>query len=152
MLKGEEFMYKTKSATPAIVKRNWWIVDANAQVVGRLGTEVASILRGKKKPYFTPHFDCGDFVIVINAEKAVFSGNKLTDKKYIRHTGYPGGQRETTAQELFAKKPEAVIEKAVKGMLPKNKLGRAMFKKMFVYAGPDHPHTAQQPKELKIKS
>ncbi len=141
--------FKTKSATPDTIKRNWWVVDAEGQVVGRLASKIASILRGKNKPYFTPHIDCGDYVVIINAEKVKFTGNKVNDKKYIRHTGYPGGQRETTVRQLLDKKPEMIMEKAVKNMLPKNKMGRAMYKKLFVYAGMEHPHTTQKPKPIK---
>ncbi len=141
--------FKTKSATPEIIKRDWWVVDAEGQVVGRLASKVAGILRGKNKPYFTPNLDCGDNVIIINADKVKFTGNKVTDKVYLRHTGYPGGQRETTPKELLQKKPEMIMEKAVKNMLPKTKLGRAMYKKLFVYAGAEHPHSTQKPKTLK---
>ncbi|MEL6358584.1 MAG: 50S ribosomal protein L13 [Bacteroidota bacterium] len=137
--------YKTKSANDATVERRWIIVDAEGEVVGRLASQIAHLLRGKHKPYYTPHVDCGDHVIVINADKVRFTGQKMTNKVYLRHTGYPGGQRSITPAELLARKPFAVIEKAVKGMLPKNRLGRAMFRKLHVYAGADHPHTAQKP-------
>ncbi|MEM6394926.1 MAG: 50S ribosomal protein L13 [Bacteroidota bacterium] len=143
--------YKTKSANEATVDRRWLIIDAEGEVVGRLASQIAHILRGKHKPYFTPHVDCGDHVIVINAEKVRFTGQKMTQKKYLRHTGYPGGQRSTTPAELLERKPFAVIEKAVKGMLPKNRLGRAMFRKLHVYSGTEHPHTAQKPEIYNVE-
>lgn len=142
--------YKTQSAKPSTVERKWHIVDAEGLIVGRMCTKIASVLRGKYKPDFTPHFDNGDYVIVINAEKVRFTGLKMDQKTYLRHTGYPGGQRATTAKELLAKKPIAIVETAVKGMLPKTKLGRAQFKKLFVYEGAEHPHEAQQPAKLEI--
>ena len=142
--------YKTKSANKATVEKNWWIVDADSQVVGRLASNIARIVRGKHKPYYTPHVDCGDHVIVINAEKIKFTGNKMTDKQYIRHTGYPGGQRTTTPVEVLEKHPERILENAVKGMLPKNRLGSALFGNLHIYTGNEHPHDAQQPKELKF--
>ena len=142
--------YKTKSANKATVEKNWWIVDADSQVVGRLASNIARIVRGKHKPYYTPHVDCGDHVIVINAEKIKFTGNKMTDKQYIRHTGYPGGQRSTTPVEVLEKHPERILENAVKGMLPKNRLGAALFGNLHIYIGGEHPHDAQQPKELKF--
>lgn len=142
--------YKTQSAKNEEVTRKWLIVDGENQIVGRMSTHIATVLRGKHKPSYTPHVDTGDYVIVINAEKIRFTGNKLNDKTYLRYTGYPGGQRSTTAKELLEKKPIAVVENAVRGMLPKNKLGRAMIKKLFVYAGSDHPHQAQKPEELKF--
>jgi large subunit ribosomal protein L13 len=132
------------------IERSWFIIDLEDVVLGRAATEIARILRGKHKPIFTPSVDTGDFVVVLNAEKVKMTGNKLADKKYYHHTGYPGGIREITAEKLLAKKPEMVIQAAVKGMLPKNKLGSKMFKKLKVYAGGEHPHAAQQPKELKI--
>lgn len=144
--------YKTKSANKNTVNKEWLIVDAENEVLGRLATVVARLLRGKLKTDFTPHVDCGDNVIVINAEKVRLTGNKLTEKVYVRHTGYPGGQRFATPQELLKKKPEAVIEKAVKGMLPKNRLGSVIYSNLFVYAGSEHPHAAQQPKVINIKS
>lgn len=139
--------YKTQSQTKeaAIKDRNWYIIDADGEVVGRLCSRIAHVLRGKHKPSYTPHIDCGDCVVVINAEKVRFTGSKMEQKEYLRYTGYPGGQRSTTPKELLEKKPFAVIEKAVKGMLPKNRLGRQMFKKLFVYAGDEHPHAAQKP-------
>ncbi len=142
--------YKTKSIRKEDVQRDWYIVDAEGQNVGRMCTQIASILRGKHKASYTPHIDNGDNIIVINAEKVVFSGNKWKNKIYLRYSGYPGGQKKRTAGEMLAKKPEAIVEKAVRGMLPKNRLGRAMFKKLFVYTGSEHPHQAQQPKSLEV--
>src|SRR6266498_2781305 len=143
-------MMYTVSIRKEDVVRKWYIVDAENQVVGRLASEVAKILRGKHKPFYTPHVDTGDYVIVINADKVVFTGNKFEDKEYITYSGYPGGQKQEAAKDLIRRRPEAVVERAIKGMLPKNRLGRKMFKKLFVYAGASHPHTAQQPKELKF--
>ena len=142
--------YKTISANKATTDKGWIIVDAENQVVGRLTSEIAKILRGKHKPSFTPHVDCGDNVIVINADKVRFTGKKLTDKVYTRHTGYPGGQRFATPKEVLAKNPRGIVESAVKGMLPNNRLGRKLFTNLYVYAGSEHPHTAQQPKEIKF--
>ncbi len=142
--------YKTKSASKHSVQHSWYIIDATDLVVGRMCTRVASILRGKHRPDYTPHVDCGDYVVVINADKVRFTGNKLNDKKYITYSGYPGGQRSKTPKQLLQSKPHAVVENAVRGMLPKNKLGRAMFKKLFVYAGDEHPHKAQKPQTLEI--
>ncbi len=141
--------YKTKSANAASVERKWFVIDAEGEVVGRLASKVASILRGKSKPDFTPHFDNGDNVIIVNAGLVRFTGEKLTDKIYLRYTGYPGGQRKATPRDLFAKKPERVLEMAIRGMLPKTKLGRAQIKKLHLYAGPEHPHSAQKPEEIK---
>ncbi|MBN2480810.1 MAG: 50S ribosomal protein L13 [Bacteroidales bacterium] len=143
--------YKTISANKATIQKEWFVVDATNQVLGRMCSQVAGILRGKHKPYFTPHVDCGDNVIVINAEKVRLTGRKMEDKEYIRHTGYPGGQRKTKAGELIKKMPERMVEIAVKRMLPRNRLGSVLFGNLFVYAGPDHPHQAQQPKELILK-
>lgn len=139
--------YKTQSETKeaATANRKWYIIDADGEVVGRLSSRIAHVLRGKHKPSYTPHIDCGDCVVVINAEKVRFTGSKMDQKEYLRYTGYPGGQRSTTPKELLEKKPYAIIEKAVKGMLPKNRLGRQMFKKLFVYVGSEHPHQAQKP-------
>jgi len=137
--------YKTESAKKETVERKWYVVDAEGQTAGRLFSRIAHVLRGKHKPSFTPHVDTGDYVIVINADKIRFTGNKLQQKEYIRYTGYPGGQRRETAANLLKRRPEAVIENGVRGMLPKNKLGRAMIKKLFVYAGSEHPHAAQKP-------
>jgi large subunit ribosomal protein L13 len=143
--------YKTKSANKETVDHKWFVVDADGEICGRLASRIAYILKGKHKPSYTPHVDCGDCIVVINAEKVRFTGNKLNDKQYIRHTGYPGGQRRATPKDLLDKKPHAIIENAVRGMLPKNRLGRQMFKKMFVYAGTEHPHVAQKPEALKFK-
>ena len=143
-------MKTTFMANAANIERKWYIVDAAGQTVGRLAAEVAKVLRGKNKPTFTPHVDTGDFVIVINAEKAVFTGKKLTDKMYFRHSGYPGGTTFTAAGKLMEKAPEKVIEKAVRGMLPKNRLGSQMYRKLNVYAGSEHPHAAQKPEVLAL--
>ena len=143
-------MKTTFMANAANIERKWYVVDAAGQTVGRLAAEVAKVLRGKNKPTFTPHVDTGDFVIVINAEKAVFTGKKLTDKMYFRHSGYPGGTTFTAAGKLMAKAPEKVIEKAVRGMLPKNRLGAQMYRKLNVYAGSEHPHAAQKPEVLAL--
>jgi large subunit ribosomal protein L13 len=142
--------FKTQSANEKIVQRNWYVADATNQTLGRFSSKIASVLRGKNKPYFTPHFDCGDYVIVVNSSKIVLSGNKIEDKDYITFSGYPGGKKEESARKLIGRRPNAVIERAVKGMLPKNRLGRAMYKKLFVYEGAEHPHQAQQPKEFKF--
>ncbi len=142
--------YKTKSAKKEEIQRQWYVIDATDQVLGRLASKVAKILRGKHKPIFTPHVDTGDNVIIINAEKVRLTGKKLTDKVYVRHTGYPGGQRTTTPKEVLQKHPERLIEMAVKGMLPKNRLGRQMFKKLHVYVGPEHPHQGQKPIPLNL--
>lgn len=136
---------KTYSAKPLEVERKWYLIDAEGEILGRLATKIANILRGKNKPEFTSHVDTGDFVIVINAEKIQVTGNKLTDKKYYNHSGYPGGLKIASLKELMEKKPTAAIEKAVKGMLPHNTLGDEQFQKLKVYAGSEHPHTAQQP-------
>lgn len=140
----------TQIAKEQDINREWFVVDLEDVVLGRAATEIARILRGKHKPIYTPSVDTGDFVVVLNADKVKMTGNKLADKKYYRHSGYPGGIREINAEKLLVKKPEMVLQSAVKGMLPKNTLGRKMFKKLKVYAGGDHPHAAQQPKELKI--
>jgi large subunit ribosomal protein L13 len=142
--------YKTISANTATVEKAWVVVDAENQIVGRLTSEIAKILRGKHKASFTPHVDCGDNVIVINAEKVRFTGKKMNNKVYTRHTGYPGGQRFATPREVLAKNPRGVVEAAVKGMLPKNKIGSELFRNLYVYAGTEHPHQAQQPKEIKF--
>ena len=141
---------KTYMATPESINRKWYVVDANGLTLGRLASEVAKVLRGKNKPEFTPHVDTGDFVIVINAEKIKVTGKKLDQKVYYKHSDYVGGMKEATLREKLAKKPEEVIELAVKGMLPKGPLGRDMYRKLFVYAGPEHKHAAQQPEELKF--
>ena len=142
--------YKTISANKATSDKQWVLVDAEGQTLGRLASKVAILLRGKHKPNFTPHVDCGDNVIVINSEKINLSGNKWNDKSYIRHTGYPGGQRSLSATELFAKDPARIIEKSVKGMLPKNKLGAALFRNLDVVVGATHKHEAQQPKTINL--
>lgn len=143
--------YKTISAKKTTVDKQWLLVDAEGEILGRLATVVTKMLRGKYKTNFTPHMDCGDYVIVINADKIRLTGNKLTDKVYVRHTGYPGGQRFTTPKKLLEKKPIAVIEHAVKGMLPKNKLGSELFRNLHVFAGNEHIHEAQKPKQINIK-
>jgi len=142
--------YKTISANVKTVQKDWVVVDAEDQILGRLASKVARIIRGKNKPSFTPHVDCGDNVIVINAEKVKLSGNKMEEKLYIRHTGFPGGQRELTAEQLLRKKPEAMVEKAVKGMLPKNKLGSKLFNNLHVVVGTEHKHEAQKPKKINL--
>ncbi len=142
--------YKTISANKATVNKEWLLVDAKGQTLGRLASKVAKILRGKHKPNFTPHVDCGDNVIVINAEKIQLSGNKWNDKVYLRYTGYPGGQRSTTAKELLDKHPERLIEKSVKGMLPKNRLGAELFRNLKVYVGTEHDQEAQKPKAINL--
>lgn len=142
--------YKTVSANNATANKGWVIVDAEDKVLGRFASEVAKIIRGKHKPNFTPHVDCGDNVIVINADKVKLTGNKWNDKEYVSYTGYPGGQRFITAKDLIAKKPTAVVEKAVRRMLPKNRLGKAIGGNLYVYAGSEHPHSAQKPKEIKL--
>ena len=144
--------YKTVSANKATVEKEWVLVDAEGQTLGRLSSVVALMLRGKHKTSYTPHVDCGDNVIVINAEKIELTGAKKTDKEYIRHTGYPGGQRVTKADELMKKNPARLIEYAVKGMLPKNRLGSAIFRNLYVYEGPDHKHEAQKPKLIDLKT
>jgi large subunit ribosomal protein L13 len=142
---------KTHTTKPSEITRDWWLVDADGVVLGRLASEVAKRLRGKHKPTYSPHLDTGDHVVVVNASKVVLTGQKVTQKKVYRHSGYPGGLREIPYSKLMAEKPELAIEKAVKGMLPSNKLGRAMLKKLKVYAGADHKHGAQDPKVLDIK-
>lgn len=141
---------KTYMAKAADIERKWYVVDAEGKTLGRLAVEVAKVLRGKNKPTFTPHVDTGDHVIVVNANKIVLTGKKLTQKTYFRHSGYPGGTTFTTAGKMMADKPERVIELAVRGMLPKNRLGRDMFRKLQVYRGPEHPHAAQKPEILEI--
>jgi len=141
---------KTYMAKPEDCSRDWYVVDASDQVLGRLASQVAMRLRGKHKPVFTPHMDTGDFIIVVNAEKVKLTGRKLDQKMYWRHSGYPGGIRGTTARRLMEQKPEEVVRQAVRGMLPKNRLGRKLLKKLKVYAGPEHPHQAQQPESLTL--
>ena len=140
--------YSTRSVKKSEVDRQWFVIDGDGAIVGRMATQIASVLRGKHKPTYTPHVDTGDNIIVINADKVRFTGMKESQKEYQRYSGYPGGQKSRTAAEMRAKKPEAIIEKAVRGMLPKNKLGRAMFKKLYVYPGANHPHAAQKPETL----
>lgn len=142
--------YKTVSANKATVNKEWVVIDAEGQVLGRLATLAASMLRGKHKTNFTPHVDCGDNVIVINAEKVQLTGKKMTDKIYTRHTGYPGGQRTATAEAMLRKNPLSLVEKAVKGMLPKNRLGSALYRNLHVYAGSEHPHEAQKPRKIEL--
>ena len=142
--------YKTVSANKATVSKEWVLVDADGQTLGRLASKIAKLIRGKHKPNFTPHVDCGDNVVVINAEKINLTGKKWTDKSYIRHTGYPGGQRSLTATEMFEKDPTRLIEKAVKGMLPKNILGAALYRNLYVYAGGEHKHAGQEPKAINL--
>jgi len=139
---------KTFMASPSTIERKWYVVDATDMTLGRLASEVAKVLRGKNKPIFTPHIDTGDYVIIVNAEKIQVTGKKLDQKVYYHHSDYVGGMKETTLRDMMAKKPERVIELAVKGMLPKGPLGREMYKKLFVYAGPDHKHQAQKPEAL----
>ena len=142
--------FTTKHANAATVQHDWYVVDGTNQTVGRMCAKIAAVLRGKNKAYYTPHVDCGDYVIVTNCDKVVFTGNKLDEKIYDRFSGYPGGLKEETAKTVLKRRPEIIVERAVKGMLPKNRLGRKMFKKLFVYTGEAHPHGAQQPKELKF--
>jgi large subunit ribosomal protein L13 len=143
---------KTYAATIEDRQRDWYVVDAEGQTLGRLATQIADTLRGKRKPTYTPHTDVGDFVVVVNAEKIVVTGNKRTQKRYWRHSGYPGGIRSRTLDEMLERTPEDVIRLAVKGMLPRNKLARKQLLKLKVYAGPEHPHAAQQPQPLEVKS
>lgn len=144
--------YKTISANKATVKKEWYVVDAENETLGRLSSKVAKMIRGKHKPYYTPHIDCGDHIIVLNAEKIRLSGDKMNEKTYISHTEYPGGQKSITAAQLLAKKPIALVERAVVGMLPKNRLGRALFGNLHVVEGTEHKFGAQKPKELKLDS
>ncbi len=143
-------MSTTFMANPQNVERKWFVVDAEGKTLGRLASQVAAILRGKHKPTFTPHVDCGDFVVIVNAEKIQVTGNKVADKVYLRHTGYPGGQKSITFGRLIETRPIRVLELAIKGMLPHNRLGRQMYRKLKVYAGPEHPHAAQKPEKLEI--
>jgi len=147
----DSISYKTKSANDASVEKEWLVVDADSQVLGRLASQIAKIIMGKHKPSYTPHVDCGDNVVVINAEKIKLTGKKWTDKEYIRHTGYPGGQRKETPIEVVNKKSATIlIERAVKGMLPKNKLGNKIFHNLYVYESAEHPHEAQKPKSTEL--
>ena len=141
---------KTYVATPATRERNWLVVDATGKTLGRLATQIADALRGKRKPDYTPHIDVGDFVVVVNAERIAVTGDKLHQKRYYRHSGYPGGLRSRTLEEMLERRPEEVIRKAVKGMLPRTRLGRQQLTKLKVYAGPDHPHAAQQPQPMEV--
>ena len=143
---------KTYVATPETRERNWLVVDASGQTLGRLATQLADALRGKRKPEYTPHVDTGDFVIVVNAERISVTGNKRQEKRYYRHSGYPGGIRSRTLGEMLERRPEEVIRKAVKGMLPRNRLARAQLRKLKVYAGPEHPHAAQQPQPMEVNA
>lgn len=143
---------KTWNAKPGEVDRRWYVVDAEGQILGRLATQIADTLRGKNKPQYTPHVDTGDFVIVVNAEKIAVTGKKLDDKRYYRHSGYPGGLRSRTLREQLDRQPTEVIRKAVKGMLPRNRLARAQITKLKVYAGPEHPHAAQAPEQLPLEA
>jgi large subunit ribosomal protein L13 len=142
---------KTYNAKPGEIAREWYLVDAEGKTLGRLATRLADVLRGKGKPQYTPHVDTGDFVVVVNAEKIAVTGNKLDDKMYYRHSGYPGGLKERPLREQLARRPEEVLRKAVKGMLPRNRLGRQQLTKLKIYAGPEHPHDAQAPKPLEVK-
>lgn len=143
-------LMKTYVATPATRERNWVVIDASGLTLGRLATQIANTLRGKHKPEYTPHCDVGDFVVVVNAERISVTGNKREEKRYYRHSGYPGGLRSRTLAEMLDRRPEEVIRKAVKGMLPRNRLGRAQLRKLKVYAGPDHPHAAQKPEPMEV--
>lgn len=148
----EALSYKTVSASKETVNKGWVLIDAEDQILGRLSSQIAYILRGKDKTNFTPHADTGDNVIVINAAKVKLTGNKVAEKEYVRHTGYPGGQRFSTPKQLLVKNPTEIVRKAVGGMLPKNKLGDALRRNIYIYAGTEHPHAAQQPKEVKINT
>jgi large subunit ribosomal protein L13 len=143
---------RTYVATPATRERNWLVVDASGKTLGRLATQVADALRGKRKPEYTPHCDVGDFVIVVNAERVAVSGKKRSDKRYYRHSGYPGGLRSRTLSQMLDRHPEDVVRLAVKGMMPRNRLARQQLRKLKVYAGPDHPHAAQQPQEMEVNA
>ena len=148
--KVDTLSYKTISANSGTVKKEWYVIDATDQVLGRLASRVALVLRGKNKPDFTPHVDCGDNVIIVNAEKIRLTGKKMTDRVYTRYTGYPGGQRFTTPAEILRTRPAELIRRSVKGMLPKTRLGDKLYGNLYVYAGPEHPHQAQNPKEIKL--
>jgi large subunit ribosomal protein L13 len=147
-----ELFMKTYVATPTTRERNWLVVDASGKTLGRLATQVADALRGKRKPDYTPHVDVGDFVIVVNAEKISVSGRKREQKRYYRHSGYPGGLRSRTLEQMMDRRPEEVVRLAVKGMLPRNRLGRAQLRKLKIYAGPDHPHAAQKPEPMEVEA
>jgi large subunit ribosomal protein L13 len=150
LVRAATLTMKTFVATPANRERNWLVVDANGKTLGRLATQIADTLRGKRKPQYTPHCDVGDFVIVVNAEKVAVTGNKRQEKRYYRHSGYPGGLRSRTFEEMIARRPEEVLRLAVKGMLPRNRLGRQQLRKLKIYAGPEHPHQAQQPAPMEV--
>jgi len=141
---------KTYTAKPGEIQREWFVVDADGKTLGRLATQIADALRGKRKPDYTPHIDVGDFVVVVNAEKVAVTGNKRAEKRYYRHSGYPGGLRSRTLDEMLARRPEEVVRLAVKGMLPRTRLGRAQLRKLKIYAGPDHPHAAQKPEPMEV--
>ena len=143
---------KTYVATPSTRERNWLVVDASGKTLGRLATQIAEVLRGKRKPEYTPHIDVGDFVVVVNAEKITVTGNKREQKRYYRHSGYPGGLRSRTLGDMLERRPEEVIRLAVKGMLPRTRLGRAQLRKLKIYAGPEHPHAAQKPESLEVEA
>jgi len=143
-------LQKTFVTTPDVIEREWWVVDAKGQTLGRLASRIAALLRGKHKPYFTPNMDTGDYVIVINCEQVAVTGNKVEDKYYYRHSGYPGGLKSIRLKEQYERFPDRIIREAVKGMLPKNALGHQMIKKLKIYAGPEHPHTGQKPKVLEL--
>jgi large subunit ribosomal protein L13 len=151
-LQMDKLMYKTISANESIIRKDWVLIDAEGEVLGRLASKAAKILRGKNKVYYTPHRDCGDNVIIINAEKVTLTGLKWTEKQYIHHTGYPGGQRFFSAGQMMKKRPTSLIEEAIRGMLPKNRLGREIFRNLHVYAGAEHPHQGQNPKTINLKS
>jgi large subunit ribosomal protein L13 len=142
--------HKTFTPRPADIERSWWVADATDLPLGRLASEVAKVLRGKHKPTFAPHVDTGDYVVIVNAEKVAVTGNKAETKRYFRHSGYPGGLTARSFAEVLARRPERIVEQAVRGMMPKNRLGRRMLKKLKVYAGPDHPHRSQAPKPLEL--
>ena len=143
-------MSKSYMANAQTIERKWFVVDATDLVLGRVSTEVASLLKGKHKPTYTPHVDCGDYVIIVNAEKVALTGNKLDDKLYYRHSGYPGGLKSRTAKRMLELQPQKVLEKSIRGMLPKNRLGEDMYRKLYVYVGSEHPHQAQKPEVLKL--
>jgi len=151
-LQMDKLMYKTISANESIIRKDWVVIDAEGQVLGRLASKAAKILRGKNKVYYTPHRDCGDNVIIINAEKIQLTGLKWSNKQYIHHTGYPGGQRSFSADQIMKKRPTSIIEEAIRGMLPKNRLGRQIFRNLHVYTGPEHPHQGQNPTEINLNS
>lgn len=148
----DSISYKTVFANKETVNKEWLVIDAETKVLGRLASEVAKIIRGKHKASYTPHVDCGDNVIIINADKVRLTGKKMDDKVYVSHTGYPGGQRFTTPRKLKEKSPKSIVERAVRGMLPKNRLGRSLFNNLYVYEGAEHPHAAQNPKSIQLKN